>query len=490
MLKGSRHQSIMHAVKGGWVGQTFALSKRNESGGRKARLRISKGERKEMIESFIKKHQSLNNGNFPSLNLTHKEVGGSFYTIREIVREIIQENRVLGPAKSSPEEQDLDKLYTQYSLGTVSSEPEASGSMLPNGSAFASSQHQDLTEEVYIMSKELQYGFGNRKIIDVSLSPLNNKESDQKISVEEGVVSRSESLEKNADMEEMIVSRIKPLETSKNMDEVVVDTSEPLETNKRIGEAIVSRNQPLETKRSDKEVTVSTSKVTQIADVIVEAFPLQPVTQPTCILDENSDEERDLNRSLVEKDVEKVLLEPVSDTSLSSGTDLLDNSFKVDDKAEKLADSSLQQESKLPDDKEVKHRTEFQIGNSNSFATKDAIAHDAHVGIDVEMKATHNDMKSSEAKVVNAANGALTKTIDRPHATKNSIAPITQQKVIQNKSDAQHSSNSRKGSTPTLERIKIESWEGTSKKSTKSESNPVVAAFKSFVASFVKFWSG
>lgn len=43
------------------------------------------------------RHRTSNNGNFPSLNLTHKEVGGSFYTVREIVREIIQENRVLCP---------------------------------------------------------------------------------------------------------------------------------------------------------------------------------------------------------------------------------------------------------------------------------------------------------------------------------------------------------------------------------------------------------
>lgn len=38
-----------------------------------------------------------NDGSFPSLNLTHREVGGSFYTVREIVREIIQENKVLAP---------------------------------------------------------------------------------------------------------------------------------------------------------------------------------------------------------------------------------------------------------------------------------------------------------------------------------------------------------------------------------------------------------
>ena len=45
----------MHAVKGGWVGQTFAVGKSNESEGRKSRIRRSKEERKAMVESFIKK---------------------------------------------------------------------------------------------------------------------------------------------------------------------------------------------------------------------------------------------------------------------------------------------------------------------------------------------------------------------------------------------------------------------------------------------------
>lgn len=46
----------MHAVRGGWVGQTFALSKSNDSGGRKSRIRRSKEERKAMVESFINKY--------------------------------------------------------------------------------------------------------------------------------------------------------------------------------------------------------------------------------------------------------------------------------------------------------------------------------------------------------------------------------------------------------------------------------------------------
>lgn len=101
----------MHVARGGWLGQTFALAKFDDSfEGKKSGIRRSKDERKGMIETFIKRYQKLNNGDFPSLNLTRKEVGGSFYTVREIVREIIQENRVLGPPKSPPGDQNMANL--------------------------------------------------------------------------------------------------------------------------------------------------------------------------------------------------------------------------------------------------------------------------------------------------------------------------------------------------------------------------------------------
>lgn len=69
------------------------------------------------------RYQISNDGNFPSLNLTHKEVGGSFYTVREIVREIIQENRVLAPPKVSLEEHSLSEFMEQHPLGSISMEP-------------------------------------------------------------------------------------------------------------------------------------------------------------------------------------------------------------------------------------------------------------------------------------------------------------------------------------------------------------------------------
>ncbi|KAJ4778103.1 DNA binding protein [Rhynchospora pubera] len=78
--------------------QRFALTRCHcSSQEKKARLRKSKEDRRAMVETFITNYQNTNNGSFPSLRLTQKEVGGSFYTVREIVRDIIQENRILGP---------------------------------------------------------------------------------------------------------------------------------------------------------------------------------------------------------------------------------------------------------------------------------------------------------------------------------------------------------------------------------------------------------
>ncbi|CAI0442520.1 unnamed protein product [Linum tenue] len=175
----------MHAIKGSWVGQTFALSKSNESGGRKSRIRRSKDERKGMVELFIKKYQSLNNGNFPSLNLTHKEVGGSFYTVREIVREIIQENRVLGPAKFLPEEQDFHEWSEQYPLGTISSKPRSSPALTPDETTVQSDQRPSSHEEFSLSSHGLAETHDDNaetgQILNASFVAVGNTESDKQV---------------------------------------------------------------------------------------------------------------------------------------------------------------------------------------------------------------------------------------------------------------------------------------------------------------------
>ncbi|KAK9061310.1 hypothetical protein SSX86_018490 [Deinandra increscens subsp. villosa] len=120
----------MQVARGSCVGKTYALAKLNDSSGGKRSKRRSKEERKGMVETFIKSHQASNDGNFPSLYLTHKEVGGSYYTVREIFRELIQENRVLAQPKLPPGEQNmenLDSFLENNPLGSISCDPNIHG---------------------------------------------------------------------------------------------------------------------------------------------------------------------------------------------------------------------------------------------------------------------------------------------------------------------------------------------------------------------------
>lgn len=98
---------------------------------------------------FFYRHQRLNNGSFPSLNLTHKEVGGSFYTIREIVREIIQENRVLGTSGLILEDKgDDDHLEDQTLSSSLLMDPVPPLSLSPEGFYSPSGQSHNLSSEV------------------------------------------------------------------------------------------------------------------------------------------------------------------------------------------------------------------------------------------------------------------------------------------------------------------------------------------------------
>ncbi|KAL9388458.1 hypothetical protein Peur_017063 [Populus x canadensis] len=478
----------MHAIKGGWVGQTFALAKSIDSGGKKSRIRRSKEERKGMVESFIKKYQSLNNGNFPSLNLTHKEVGGSFYTVREIVREIIQENRVLGPGKLPLEEQYNDLFVEQYPLGTISTEPQTSLSISPNGSP-EHDQHESSGEALDLISEQHaepeQQGFNNGKIINGSRVIVKNEEADKPKAAE-------------------------------------VQVTEPLETEKRM-----------------EGVAASRAKVTQMADLMVETFPLPPATKSAGNLNGNSSNVREVNEILEEKDVEKVLLEPEQDPenksagnlngnssnvrevngileekdvekvllepeqdpengiSLPDGMSSLHNSSLVDDNEVSLHGSSLvddkevekpavpllERSSDLACEKAVENLVVLAMGSSNASVTDEGIVQDAEADIDVKVKSSHDEKAIAETKVIDAQNGIQAKS--------STVGSQSIAKEVEMKDEAsfQHSQDSQKQSSPTLNRINLESWGGASKNRPEPETNPLLAIFKSFLAALVKFWS-
>lgn len=96
----------------------------------------------------------MNNGNFPSLNLTHKEVGGSYYTVREIFREIIQDNRVLGPSKlNSEEKRSADLFAEQYPLGSISTDPPSTLLVISDETNNTPKNHRATSEAKIIVSE-------------------------------------------------------------------------------------------------------------------------------------------------------------------------------------------------------------------------------------------------------------------------------------------------------------------------------------------------
>ncbi|CAA0410609.1 putative exo-alpha-sialidase [Arabidopsis thaliana] len=50
--------------------------------------RLSKDDRRALVESFVNEYRATNAGRFPSLDATHKQVGGSYYIVRDIFQEL------------------------------------------------------------------------------------------------------------------------------------------------------------------------------------------------------------------------------------------------------------------------------------------------------------------------------------------------------------------------------------------------------------------
>lgn len=84
----------MQGVKIGWVGRSFTMAAPVDGTVcQKDGKKRKKEERRIMVESFVQKYRSANGGKFPRLGFTHKEVGGCFYIIREIMQEMIHEHK-------------------------------------------------------------------------------------------------------------------------------------------------------------------------------------------------------------------------------------------------------------------------------------------------------------------------------------------------------------------------------------------------------------
>ncbi|KAI3908273.1 hypothetical protein MKX01_027295 [Papaver californicum] len=425
----------MHAVKVPWVGQTFALANCSDSGGKKSRIRRSKEERKSMVESYIKKYQNSNRGSFPSLNLTHKEVGGSFYTVREIVREVIQENRVLGPAKFTLDEQNDDQISEHYPLGSISTQPLNELYVSSSGTHFVANHNggEELTDTVN--------GQANGKYQHIFESASCNK----------GNLVDKEYSETNSETSTAYLSYEMPCTEVE-----VISTSEG-----KLEEAEVIVHSPA-------------SKVTPMADVIVETFPVIPAPKVKHGGDGSSADARDLTVVLEEHEVKKV--------ETSSAT-RKDNTV-----LEKV--NSMVNEQQSSSFVEVKSAgIDIHPVVESPSCTDAAQSVETEENKDIQIDASSNDLalqtshrsqvvSGNEIKIVPGASYSLNNN------AKNSKS-LSQVEDVDAKADMQ-GIQSDKGKKSTFDRINLsESWQVTSKK---HETNPAMAALQAFVSAFIKFW--
>ncbi|KAL7148499.1 hypothetical protein ABFS83_06G182200 [Erythranthe nasuta] len=401
----------MHAAKSCWAGQVFATVSNNDSAGKKSRIRKSKEERKSMVESFINKYQKSNNGNFPSLNLTHKEVGGSFYTVREIVREIIQENRVLAPPKLSLEENGHSGFLEQHPLGSISIEPEIdlSASDIIHMATHTMPNSYQITSEEYISSSSVQYN-----------GSYNMEVNDEEIIKEVG-----QDVVTNVDHQENSDVVLQYEQSHKENGQIVDKINEFGQRIYRESEVAV---EILDREKYGAEEIDSHVK----SDVVVETFPLRPVLQTILTMDEKSG-------------------------------NLHETASTLEKGEEKLLESTVESNGEYKNEKVV-------------------------INLQLTSLESSNDQSGSKVSVLDIADDAdLESKNSSPDGTKASSSKdcliSENSSALGRKSSDQENSNLPKGKNPS------ETWEGTSKKATRPENNPLLALVKAFITSFVKFWT-
>ncbi|KMZ74203.1 hypothetical protein ZOSMA_133G00530 [Zostera marina] len=76
-----------------WYGRHHSSSFSNSTTSTPLKRRMVKKDiRRAKVEAFVEKYKADNGGKYPKVTVTKKEVGGSYYTIREIMQKLIYES--------------------------------------------------------------------------------------------------------------------------------------------------------------------------------------------------------------------------------------------------------------------------------------------------------------------------------------------------------------------------------------------------------------
>lgn len=353
------------------------------------------------IKSFIYvwfddqyRYQKLNNGSFPSLNLTHKEVGGSFYTVREIVRDIIQENRVLGPAKLILEGQNSGQLLEQYSVGSIALTLQYPSTTLSNESQPFMNNQQSTDEEPVLVSdmhhtRDEHMMFDDELIINGAVVDLEKIKTDEAKHTEDigtEAVDSQQNANKRSDKEPVLTfNEIFTIPEHVIVDDqVTVDGGQVGVENKEsdaLTETKLHINQPTEAEKVE-EVAASRDKATpMVADVTVETFPLRPIARTGDRLDGRLGEGRDMTSTSKEQENRDVELAKSAGSYMTDKKDSSYNSGLVDvEEVEILPNANLETKSSLMGGAAEQKHEDLLLKVSNGCIPKDGSVHNKTQG--------------------------------------------------------------------------------------------------------------
>ncbi|XP_010503943.1 PREDICTED: uncharacterized protein LOC104781059 [Camelina sativa] len=499
----------MHSMKTSYVGQVFALAKPHDSGGKRTRNRIPKEERKTLVESFIKKHQKLNNGNFPSLSLTHKEVGGSFYTIREIVREIIQENRVLGSGDLVLEGNGSGHLQDQSLSSSILMDPVPPLSLSPNGFHSPLDQSYDFSSEAEEEMKSPENGsqaapedrgsdcreVNGKKFLEEDIGLVDQSMDSTDISMTQLAASSSEEsdIKRDAELQDkMETVQDKGLDVDNKDEEIeelpsIESDGTELNNEERVNDAEAAMTETV-------KITVNTlGTIDRPAETVgeTETFPVGSVTST---MDSPDAQLSELGKLCEGEKGTKTEVEADSSTTdhvdlgeISSSTSPLLQEKETDVIVEKSPNHIS-----VPVEKKVGEKIVNPASVDVECAdTKGTVVVNPAIGNIHETKEFSNGSLTTEQKMTTSGTESGNHKHDRAKVatissyTGNEVASVEKKAAMEKvKVDASESSSSQKENNATLNRIKPESWKGE-----RQETNPLLAVLKSFLTAFVKFWS-
>ncbi|XP_061342961.1 uncharacterized protein LOC133289103 [Gastrolobium bilobum] len=132
-----------------WRGWSYAASVPSETpNAQKGGKRVPRHERRAMVESFVNKYRAENAGKFPTTKDIKKQVGGSYYVVREISQELKYNSKM--KSSNGMDEILVEKLFDDSKLLTTESVNVSSG----NTEIAKHRPIQDVSPSVVLDDKE------------------------------------------------------------------------------------------------------------------------------------------------------------------------------------------------------------------------------------------------------------------------------------------------------------------------------------------------